>query len=104
MAEKKWEIECAQYSCRIIGYTALKEQRLVISEFMSDRDVFAVLPTRYGKSMCFACLPKAYDKLQIKRHYWQYCGRCDASRSHCYYGEYGKAILSTSNTNSGHAY
>ena len=31
---------------------------------MSDRDVFAVLPTRYGKSMCFACLPKANDKLR----------------------------------------
>ena len=31
---------------------------------MSGRDVFAVLPTRYGKSMCFACLPKAYDKLR----------------------------------------
>ena len=65
MAEKKCEIECAQYSCRIIGYTALKEeQRLAISEFMSNRDVFAVLPTRYGKSMCFACLSKAYDKLR----------------------------------------
>ena len=65
MAEKKCEIECAEYSCRIMGYTALKEeQRLVISEFMSGRDVFAVLPTRYGKSMCFACLPKAYDKLR----------------------------------------
>ena len=31
---------------------------------MSGRDVFAVLPTRYGKSMCIACLPKAYDKLR----------------------------------------
>ena len=63
MAEKKCEIECAEYSCRIMGYTALKEeQRLVISEFMSGRDVFAVLPTGYGKSLCFACLP--YDKLR----------------------------------------
>ena len=31
---------------------------------MSGKYVFVVLPTRYGKSMCFACLPKAYDKLR----------------------------------------
>ena len=31
---------------------------------MSGRDVFAMLPIRYCKSMCFACLPKAYDKLR----------------------------------------
>ena len=31
---------------------------------MSGRDVFTVLLTRYGKSMCFACLPNAYDKLR----------------------------------------
>ena len=31
MAEKKCEIKCAEYSCSIIGYAALKEeQRLVI--------------------------------------------------------------------------
>ena len=50
-------IKCAKYICRIIGCTVLKEkQRLVISEFISGKDVFAcVLP---------ACLPKAYDKLR----------------------------------------
>ena len=67
MTEKKCEIECSEYSCRIIGYTVLKEdQRLVISEFMSDRDVFVMLPSRCGKSMCFTSLPKAYmyDKLR----------------------------------------
>ena len=65
MAEKKCEIECGEYSCRIMGYTALKkEQRLLISQFMSGRDIFAVLPTGYGKSLCFACLPKAYDRLR----------------------------------------
>ena len=65
MTEKKCEIECSEYSCRIIGYTVLKEDhRLVISEFMRDRDVFVMLPTRYGKNMCFTCLPKAYDKLR----------------------------------------
>ena len=69
MAEKKCEIECAEYSCRIMGYRALKkEQRLVISAFMSGRDVFAVLPTRYGKSLCFACLP-AKSQALLSRTY-----------------------------------
>ena len=81
MAEKKCEIKCAEYFCRIIGYTALKEeQRLVISEFRSGRDVFAVLPTRYGKSMCFACLPKAYDKLR-----WRYGDVNDIHSSKVFY-------------------
>ena len=31
---------------------------------MSGRDVFAVLLTRYGKSMCFVYLTNAYDKIR----------------------------------------
>lgn len=27
------------------------------------KDVFAVLPTGYGKSLCCACLPGVFDKL-----------------------------------------
>ena len=28
---------------------------------MKGRDVFAVLPTGYGKSFCFGCLPLVFD-------------------------------------------
>ena len=48
-----------------LGYTSLKEkQKAVITEFVSGRDVFATLPTGYGKSLCYGCLPCVYDQLR----------------------------------------
>lgn len=37
---------------------------MVITEFVSGRDVFAALPTGYGKSLCYGCLPRVYDDLR----------------------------------------
>ena len=40
-----------------LGYLSLKEeQREVITNFVQGKDVFAVLPTGFGKSLCYACL------------------------------------------------
>ena len=42
------------------------EQQLVLKSFFSSRDVFAQLPTGYGKSLVFQCIPDMY--IFFKRH------------------------------------
>ena len=45
----------ATKACRKLGYDELKEEQLrVVSSVVRQRDVFAVLPTGFGKSLCFA--------------------------------------------------
>ena len=46
------------------GYGILKEKQIeVIVNLVKGNDVFAVLPTGYGKSLCYICLPKVCDCL-----------------------------------------
>ena len=50
-----------------LGFEKLrKEQDRVVRAFVGGRDVFAALPTGYGKSLCFALLPYLFDGLRQK--------------------------------------
>ena len=52
-----------------LGYDNLKaEQKAAIMAFLQSSDVFVILPTGYGKSLCYSCLPVAFDKIK-KRLY-----------------------------------
>ena len=45
-----------------LGYASLKpEQEKVLSELLGGNDVFVSLPTGFGKSLCYAALPLAFD-------------------------------------------
>ena len=47
-----------------LGYSSVKShQRTVISSYVRGEDVFAVLPTGYSKSLCYALLPLLFDML-----------------------------------------
>ena len=62
------EIEAAlkEYILRL-GYEALKtEQESAIVPFVEGNDVFICLPTGFGKSLCYFCLPSLFDILKKK--------------------------------------
>jgi len=53
----------SQYVSRIGLDTVKPEQQEVINGLVQQRDVFAVLPTGFGKTMCFASLPLIHKNL-----------------------------------------
>jgi ATP-dependent DNA helicase RecQ len=54
-----------------LGYFDLKvEQKDVIKQFVNGNDVFVCLPTGYGKSLCYCCLPILYDLLEGQSSPW----------------------------------
>ena len=42
------------------------EQKQSLSNFIHCRDVFVVLPTGYGKSLCYGCLPLVFGELLVE--------------------------------------
>ena len=52
----------ASMAAQALGCSTLKpEQMQVITEVLRGRDVFAILPTGFGKTLCYAALPAAFD-------------------------------------------
>jgi len=47
-----------------LGNPTLKLE--VVTAFVKGRDVFGILPTGFGKSLCYNCLPATFDILSDK--------------------------------------
>ena len=56
--------ERCSHVANILGYPSLKnEQKTVLANFVLGNGVFAMLPTGFGRSLCYACLPCLFDRL-----------------------------------------
>ena len=55
--------KAAVKAAETLGYILKQEQLDVIVQFALGKDVFAVLPTGYGKSLCYQCLPKVFNEI-----------------------------------------
>ena len=47
-----------------LGYQLHKEQKEAILSYISGKDTFVALPTGYGKSLIYGCLPLVYDSIR----------------------------------------
>ena len=57
-------INCIRGAAEELGYCDMKPEQLqLVRKFVEGNDVFAVLPTGFGKSLCYACLPLVFDSI-----------------------------------------
>ena len=49
---------------RKLGYELRERQQEVVAKFVRGRDVFVLLPTGSGKSLCYSVFPWTFDKLR----------------------------------------
>lgn len=47
----------------LLGFTLREKQMETICTFIKGHDVFCCLSTGFGKSLCYAILPKVFDRL-----------------------------------------
>ncbi len=46
-----------------LGFSSVKPEQMNVVKGILRNDVFAILPTGFGKSACFQCLPILLDKM-----------------------------------------
>ena len=64
-ARKSYFEEILCNCARRYGYQSLKpEQKSAVIAFMEGNDVFITLPTGFGRSLCYFCLPSVFDALK----------------------------------------
>ena len=53
-------MQCAIETAMELGYSSMNPEQVEGTvALIKGRDVFAILPTGFGKSLCYACLPVA---------------------------------------------
>lgn len=58
---------CMEDVCLSLGYSELRsQQKDAIKAFVAAHDVFVSLPTGFGKSLIYGCMPLLFDKLRCK--------------------------------------
>ena len=69
-------VDAIHYAVERLGFAEIKSLQLkVVLALATEQDVFGVLPTGYGKSLCYACLPILFcfartSATNVKR-WWQ---------------------------------